>query len=177
LPISCAVGAIGPAPRPWWRPTLIGVADEVIQLDHRRRVRWSPPAAGDPPPWTTVSVVPQLLAIIENLTVVLRAHGVAPAEAHRRASSQLERLDLAEFARRWPRELSTGQRQRLAVARALVQRPRLVLADEPTSHQDAVHGQTVMDAVHDVVAGGAAALITGHDPAVARQATALVTLT
>jgi putative ABC transport system ATP-binding protein len=128
-------------------------------------------------------VVPQLLAtdddlaVIENLTVVLRAHGVAPTDAHRRASAQLERLALAEFARRWPRELSTGQRQRLAVARALVQRPRLVLADEPTSHQDAVHGQTVMDAVHDVVAGGAAALITGHDPAVARQATALVTLT
>jgi putative ABC transport system ATP-binding protein len=164
------------------KSTLVGILAGWCAPD-TGAVRWAPPAPGDPPAWTTVSVVPQLLAtdddlaVIENLTVVLRAHGVEPAEAHRRASAHLERLDLAEFSRRWPRELSTGQRQRLAVARALVQRPRLVVADEPTSHQDARHGQTVMDAVRDAVAHGAAALVTGHDPAVARQATTLVTLT
>jgi putative ABC transport system ATP-binding protein len=166
------------------KSTLIGILAGWCPPDEGT-LTWSPsvdPGSAASPRWTTASVVPQILAtdddltVVENVSVVLRAHGVVAAEAGERASAQLGQLDLAEFADRWPRELSTGQRQRLAVARALVERPRLVLADEPTSHQDVDHAETVMTAFRDAVADGAAALITGHDPAVARHATTLVTL-
>jgi putative ABC transport system ATP-binding protein len=133
--------------------------------------------------WQELTVVPQVLAIdddllvAENITVMLRAAGMSSGKADEAAAAALHRLDLADLAERWPREISTGQRQRLAVARAVAGHPRLVLADEPTSHQDGAHAATAVAAIRAVVDAGAGALVTSHDPAVTRHATAVVTLT
>ncbi len=147
---------------------------------------WDPDLGSDrhrPHRWTELSVVPQILAtdddllVAENIEIPLRAAGIDREEARARRALVLDQLDLLDLADRWPTELSTGQRQRLAVARAVAARPRLLLADEPTSHQDTAHAGRVMDALRDTAHDGAGVIVTSHDPAVARQATTLVELT
>jgi ABC-type lipoprotein export system ATPase subunit len=167
------------------KSTLVGILAGWCDPDEGT-VTWSPAVGRAPdgsPSWHDVAIVPQLLAVDddllveENVAVPLRAGGAPPAEAQRAATEALGWVDVAALAGRWPRELSTGERQRLAVARAVAGGPRLVLADEPTSHQDAGHAWTVVDVLRRLVDGGAAALVTSHDPAVARHATSIVTLT
>jgi putative ABC transport system ATP-binding protein len=74
----------------------------------------------------------------------------------------LESLGLDELSDRFPDEISLGEQQRASVARALVLRPDLLLADEPTAHQDAVSMAKVMDAIRSVVASGRACLVASH---------------
>jgi putative ABC transport system ATP-binding protein len=72
--------------------------------------------------------------------------GVAEREANRRARDLLDRLGLGPHAQKYPAQLSGGQQQRVSIARALVHRPRLVVADEPTASLDAQAGQATHDA-------------------------------
>jgi putative ABC transport system ATP-binding protein len=86
------------------------------------------------------------------------------AEAERRARELLARVGLEREAVRRPDELSVGQRQRVAVARALAARPRLVLADEPTAALDRQSGRAVVDALRALAKeNGAAVLLVTHD--------------
>ncbi len=89
----------------------------------------------------------------------------------------LARLGLEGLATRFPDQLSGGQRQRAAVARAVVHRPRLILADEPTGALDAANARGVIELLidlhHDV---GATLVIVTHDPAIAAYATTRVDL-
>jgi putative ABC transport system ATP-binding protein len=88
------------------------------------------------------------------------AHG-----ARERARALLERLGLGERRRFLPRDLSGGEKQRVAVARALINEPSIILADEPTGNLDSRHGQEVMMILHDVVHDdGRAVLVVTHDP-------------
>jgi ABC-type lipoprotein export system ATPase subunit len=90
-------------------------------------------------------------------------------EAAPRARRLLERLGLTDAARRLPTTLSGGEQQRLAIARALVNDPSLVLADEPTGNLDEESGATVLDLLRRVADSGRAVLLVTHD----RAATAL----
>ena len=82
-----------------------------------------------------------------------------------RALHLLERVGLADYAYRWPRQLSVGQRQRVAVARALVALPRLVLADEPAASLDPVRAREVVALLHQLCSETQAALlVVAHDP-------------
>src|SRR5204863_856890 len=84
-----------------------------------------------------------------------------------RARSLLERVGLSDRLHHVPRRLSVGQQQRVAVARAVAGRPRLVLADEPTGNLDPVRAQAAVDLLLDVCReSGAALLVVSHDPAV-----------
>jgi ABC-type lipoprotein export system ATPase subunit len=84
------------------------------------------------------------------------------------ALASLEGLCLGDLARRLPEELSGGQSQSVAVARALVCRPRLIIADEPTGQLDHVAATSVLDALDRAAAStGAALVVSTHDPAVA----------
>lgn len=84
-----------------------------------------------------------------------------------RAVSLLERVGLGDRLHYRPRQLSTGQQQRVAVARALANRPRLVLADEPTGNLDAANAETALQLIRAIcVEQGAALLLVSHDRAV-----------
>jgi putative ABC transport system ATP-binding protein len=86
------------------------------------------------------------------------------------ALALLESVGLRERARYFPRQLSAGQQQRVGIARALANRPRLVLADEPTSALDARHRDVVIDLMQRMCQDiGAALIVVTHDEAVARR--------
>ena len=76
----------------------------------------------------------------------------------------MERLGLVHLGERNPKAVSVGEQQRTAMARALYLRPRLLLADEPTAHQDRGWGQAVLDAMRDHADTGAAIVVVSHDP-------------
>lgn len=82
------------------------------------------------------------------------------------AAETLRHLGLDEVGDRRADELSLGQQQRVAVARAIHGRPAVIIADEPTSHQDAEHADLVMGVLRAAAERGAAALISSHDPRV-----------
>src|SRR4051812_25351717 len=90
------------------------------------------------------SLVPELSAV-ENVALPLRLSGHRRRASDARALEWLERLEVADVARKRAGEMSGGQAQRVAVARALVAGPRVVFADEPTGALDSLNGELVMD--------------------------------
>jgi len=90
------------------------------------------------------NLIPFLTAV-ENVALVLTLTGASYAEAVRRARELLERLELGHRADTHPATLSGGEQQRLAVARAVVNNPAVILADEPTAALDTERGSAVMD--------------------------------
>ena len=110
-----------------------------------------------------------LLTATENIEIAMRAVGRAPDEARAVAQEALERLALGPFAQHLTQELSGGQEQRVAVARALAIRPEVILADEPTTEQDLNHRNLVVDRLLEVTTHGPAILIATHDEDVAQR--------
>jgi putative ABC transport system ATP-binding protein len=112
-------------------------------------------------------LVPEL-SCRENVALPLRLDGVGRREAERRAMAWLERLEVAELAGQRPGEVSGGEGQRVAVARALVTEPRVVFADEPTGALDSLNGERVMQLLTRAArdAGTAVVLVT-HEARVA----------
>jgi len=112
-------------------------------------------------------LVPEL-PCVENVALPLRLEGVRRRDAERRALTWLERLEVAGVARQRPGEVSGGEGQRVAVARALVGEPRVLFADEPTGALDSLNGERVMTALVTAAreAGTAVVLVT-HEPRVA----------
>jgi putative ABC transport system ATP-binding protein len=109
-----------------------------------------------------------LVALGEAARDRLRAERMGVDRAH--ARSLLERVGLGSRLQHFPRQLSTGQQQRVAVARALANRPRLVLADEPTGNLDRRRGQEALALIREACAeAGAALLLVSHDPEVLGQ--------
>jgi putative ABC transport system ATP-binding protein len=112
------------------------------------------------------SLLPALTAG-ENVALPLLLAGGDEREATRLAAASLSRLGLDPLADRLPEELSGGQAQRVAVARAVVSRPRLLLADEPTGQLDRDGASEVVDTLLAAAGSGVALLVTTHDPDVA----------
>ncbi|MGH2735330.1 MAG: ABC transporter ATP-binding protein [Actinomycetota bacterium] len=121
-----------------------------------------------PPKWAHLAAVPQRLGLIDELSV--RRNVQYPArlagrldELRARVEELLERLGLDQLAERPPAETSLGQQQRTALARALVLRPTLFLADEPTGHQDAGWTRDIFNLLHEESAAGMTGLIATHN--------------
>ncbi len=111
------------------------------------------------------------VTVAQNVALPLALLGVPAAPRRERVMAMLERVGIARYADRYPRELSGGELQRIAIARALVHRPRLVLADEPTGNLDPRTATEVLQLLGESIrdAGGAGILIT-HSRAVADTA-------
>lgn len=117
------------------------------------------------------SLVPSL-TVVENVELpLLLLHGtMSPAEARDLARAALHDLDLGGLARALPEEISGGQAQRVAVARVLASRPRLICADEPTGRLDLDHALVVTDLLLRAADQlGAPLLLATHDPRIAER--------
>jgi putative ABC transport system ATP-binding protein len=112
-------------------------------------------------------IVPYL-SVLEN--VLAPAIALPAADARRRAQELVEQFGLGPRRDHLPAQLSTGERQRTALARALLNRPRLLLADEPTGNLDPENGRLVLDALAAFAAGGGAVLMVTHDPDAVQRA-------
>ncbi|MDT8911907.1 ABC transporter ATP-binding protein [Amycolatopsis sp. PS_44_ISF1] len=127
--------------------------------------------------WDHVGFVPQSIGLFEELSITDNL--VFPARNRQDrtdVTKLLETLDLAKFAGRRPARISRGEQQRVAVARALVTAPALVLADEPTSHQDRAHAELVLTSLRAAADAGATVLVASHDPLLTQHADRTITL-
>jgi ABC-type lipoprotein export system ATPase subunit len=114
------------------------------------------------------NLVPMLTAV-ENVSLPLVLDGMPARSADARAEELLQRVGLGDRARHRPAELSGGQMQRVAVARALVARPAIILADEPTGNLDSHSSAEVLDLLRSLSdEDGAAVVMVTHDQAAAR---------
>jgi putative ABC transport system ATP-binding protein len=114
-------------------------------------------------------LVPMLTAW-ENIELVQSEAGVPAARRRERTAELLEYVGLADRAGHRPSQLSGGEMQRVAVARALANRPRLVLADEPTGELDEETGTQIAQLFEQVHADGTALLVVTHDATLAARA-------
>ncbi|HUR51698.1 MAG TPA: ABC transporter ATP-binding protein [Mycobacteriales bacterium] len=116
------------------------------------------------------SLVPELTAL-ENVALPLRLAGRRRREADAQAAEWLDRLEVGDVANKLPGEMSGGQAQRAAVARALVTGPRVVFADEPTGALDSLNGELVMELLMGAAREqGASVVLVTHEPRVAAYA-------
>ncbi|MYS94174.1 MULTISPECIES: ABC transporter ATP-binding protein [Streptomyces] len=112
-------------------------------------------------------LVPELTCV-ENVALPLRLSGSSRKEAERTALAWMERLEVDELRRKRPGEVSGGQGQRVAVARALVTNPRVVFADEPTGALDSFNGERVMELLTDAArSANTAVVLVTHEARVA----------
>ncbi|MGP3688209.1 ABC transporter ATP-binding protein [Streptomyces sp. IBSNAI002] len=112
-------------------------------------------------------LVPELTCV-ENVALPLRLTGVKRKEAERTALHWMERLQVEDLASKRPGEVSGGQGQRVAVARALVTQPRVIFADEPTGALDSLNGELVMQLLTEAArSANAAVVLVTHETRVA----------
>lgn len=104
------------------------------------------------------------LSVYENLNIVARNAGFRAVEAKKRILSLLERLGISQYAHRKPDNLSGGQRQRVSIARAVLHRPQIILADEPTAALDWENGQAAVKLlIEQAHNDGALLIVVSHD--------------
>ncbi len=109
------------------------------------------------------------LTALENVALPLRYSEVKRREARKRAEELLAHVGLGERAKHRPLEMSGGEQQRVAVARALVNRPAIVLADEPTGELDSTNASEIMALLRTLNEEGQTFIIVTHDPSVAAK--------
>jgi putative ABC transport system ATP-binding protein len=123
--------------------------------------------AGPGEAWVDLAVVPQSLGLLPELTVAENVElPVRLAGRNDEAAPVLERLGLAHLADRCPSETSLGEQQRTALARAVVARPALLVADEPVSHQNHDWAVAMTSELRALADAGTACLLATHDDVV-----------
>jgi len=132
-------------------------------------------------PWGRVALVPQALGLLEELTILDNvlmparlSGGVKPMMG--RADELMSEFGIDHLAARYPDQVSLGEQQRTAVARALLLAPLVVLADEPSAHQDAGWSDVLFAAFSRLAAQGSACLIATHNPVVWERANTVLAM-
>jgi putative ABC transport system ATP-binding protein len=110
------------------------------------------------------------LTVFENVELPLTYRGMPSAERRERVKEALERVGMGHRAKHLPSQLSGGQQQRVAVARAIVGKPKVMLADEPTGNLDSKNGEAVMDLLRELHRAGSTIVMVTHDPRFAQYA-------
>jgi putative ABC transport system ATP-binding protein len=110
------------------------------------------------------------LTVYENVELPLTYRGMRSSERKERVQESLERVGMAHRMKHYPSQLSGGEQQRVAVARALGGRPTILLADEPTGNLDSKNGDAVMELLGELHQEGATIGMVSHDPRYAASA-------
>jgi putative ABC transport system ATP-binding protein len=118
----------------------------------------------------------QQLTVLENLEVPMFYLGMTPAARRKRALELAEKVGLTERADHRPMQLSGGQQQRVCIARAMVNDPLILLADEPTGALDSKTGQAILELFDELVATGRTIILVTHDPHVGQRAHRVIQL-
>ena len=116
------------------------------------------------------------LSIQENVELPLTYRGMMASERKRRVTEALEKVGMTHRVKHYPSQLSGGEQQRVAVARALAGEPASLLADEPAGNLDSKNGEAVMQLLGDLHHQGATICIVTHDPRFAAHAERVVNL-
>lgn len=102
------------------------------------------------------------LSVFDNIELPLIYNNVPTSERKKKVEAIAERLAISHRLKHFPQQLSGGQQQRVAVARALINDPKIILADEPTGNLDSKNGNEVMELLTDLHANGATILMVTH---------------
>ena len=116
------------------------------------------------------------LTVYENVELPLLYLGYSSSERKERVNANLEQMEIIARKSHFPQQLSGGQQQRVAVARAVVAKPKLILADEPTGNLDSAHGEEVMKLMQDLHETGTTIVMVTHSPAYAEHAHRIIHL-
>jgi len=119
------------------------------------------------------NLLPRLTAL-ENVTLPLLYKGVSQHKRTVKARDMLERVGLGDRAYYYPRQLSGGQKQSVAIARALVNEPQIIIADEPTGNLDSNSSRLVMELLSEIHKTGNTIVFVTHNPELTRFATRVV---
>lgn len=109
-------------------------------------------------------------SVYDNVALALAVAAVPPREAGRRVRAALSKVGLAGRERQYPQTLSGGEQQRVGIARAVVNKPAILLADEPTGNLDPELSQEIMQLFSDFRQVGVTVLVATHDLALVREA-------
>jgi cell division transport system ATP-binding protein len=115
--------------------------------------------------------------VFENVAFVLRVMGIPKAERKRRAYQILKQVGLHHKINSYPLQLSGGEQQRIAIARALINEPVLLLADEPTGNLDTRTGEQIMRIFHELHTEGITIVLVTHEMDIAVQADRIIRMT
>ena len=115
-------------------------------------------------------------SVLANVTLPLLVAGASKSEAEQRARAALAKVGLEHRAKSHPMELSGGEQQRVSIARAIVNRPQIILADEPTANLDRVAADKVLDALRAFNDVGVTCMISTHDEQVLDRAARVIRL-
>lgn len=121
------------------------------------------------------NLIPSITAL-ENVAFPMRFCAVPRKVRERQAVEMLEQVGLGDRIHHRPKELSGGQQQRAAIARALINQPKLILADEPTGNLDTQSGMQILQLLSDLHRQGRTVLVVSHDPRVTNYATLITCL-
>lgn len=116
------------------------------------------------------------LSVYENVELPLLYLKVPNSERKQKVTEVLERMEIMHRAKHFPQQLSGGQQQRVAVARALVTRPKIILADEPTGNLDSSRGDEVMSLLTQLNEEGTTIVMVTHSPAYAEYGNRVIHL-
>lgn len=116
------------------------------------------------------------LNVFDNIELPLIYNKVPSADRKKRVKEIAEKLNIVHRLQHYPQQLSGGQQQRVAVARALINNPKIILADEPTGNLDSTNGNEVMELLTSLHAQGATILMVTHSPSDASFSQKIITM-
>ncbi len=121
------------------------------------------------------NLIPRLSAV-KNIVLPLLYSGIPSEERNKRAFELLQKVSLSHRANHLPSELSGGEQQRVSIARALINNPSLILADEPTGNLDSKTGHEIMDIFKSIHKEGASIIMVTHEKSISEHAERIITI-